>query len=330
MLQSPDSTSGQLQCAFNVDVGGTLSSAARVPFFIGSGVAGSTPAYVAADASPSHGTPIDFYLSTIAGTAPGCADGYGFPLSVEAGGSAGWAAHSPGNPPLPLCASASFSEDERPARSDSPLNLSLLPSGTSASGVSFFGNLGAGLTCGSSGSGAPQQLDAGTPAWMALAVAVTNTVNLVQFDVGFTDRSGAQGLLTAYWNTNRIGMADERVAGPGFGTYRFGLPATVTDGVYTLSFRLDSFGGVSSVAVTNVATGFVGLTNSPGLSLTLTNEGPVLSLTGTAGYTYLLQASTNLENWTPTALLMTSNGSAFFQDVTATNSAVRFYRAVMP
>ncbi|HUZ06866.1 MAG TPA: hypothetical protein VMV89_05190 [Candidatus Paceibacterota bacterium] len=55
-------------------------------------------------------------------------------------------------------------------------------------------------------------------------------------------------------------MVDERVAATNSQTYRFELPGTVSGGLYTLSFRLDSFTNSSSIAVTNVATGFVGVT----------------------------------------------------------------------
>ena len=82
-VQAPGSTSGKLDWAYNVDVGGTLQTSTGVPFFVGNGVAGSTPAYVATSPSPSHGTPIDFYMSTISNTAPTCASGYGFPLSLN-------------------------------------------------------------------------------------------------------------------------------------------------------------------------------------------------------------------------------------------------------
>ena len=113
-----------------------------------------------------------------------------------------------------------------------------------------------------------------SPVWLALGVNVTNAVNFVQFDAGFTDTNVAQGLLTVYWNTNQVGMVDERVAETNLQTYSFALPATVTSGLYTLSFRLDSFDNSSSIAVTNVATGFVGITTPIQLAVSLTNGAP--------------------------------------------------------
>ena len=169
-----------------------------------------------------------------------------------------------------------------------------------------------------------------TPAWLAAGVSVTNTVNFVQFDAAFTDANTAQGLLTVYWNTNQIGMIDERVASTNLQTYRFGLPGTVSGGLYCLSFRLDSFASSSSVAVANVATGFVGATQPITLGISLTNGMPLLQLTAATNFTYLIQSSTNLVDWTPTALLLNTNGNAQFIDSTVTNSATRFYRVALP
>ena len=56
---------------------------------------------------------------------------------------------------------------------------------------------------------------------------------------------------------------------------------------------------------------------------------PVLKLTGPPGDNYyVLERSANLVNWTPTALLASTNGTAFFADPTITNSGGRFYRAL--
>jgi hypothetical protein len=52
--------------------------------------------------------------------------------------------------------------------------------------------------------------------------------------------------------------------------------------------------------------------------------------TATTNFTYLIQSSTNLVNWTPTALLLNTNGSVQFTDSAVTNSRARFYRATMP
>jgi hypothetical protein len=206
----------------------------------------------------------------------------------------------------------------------------------SQTGATLIGNAGAelhsiwsALPLVKSGGIHPADNTANTPAWLAMGLTVTNAVNFVQFDAGFTDTNAAQGLLTVYWNTNQIGMVDERVAATNLQTYRFTLPGTVTSGLYTLSFRLDSFAGSSSVAVTNVATGFVGVTQPITLNISLTNGAPMLQLTGPSGYIYLVQTSTNLVDWTPTAMLANTNGTVSFIDLSVTNSSQQFYRAVL-
>jgi hypothetical protein len=212
------------------------------------------------------------------------------------------------------------------------------PYGTSSLGVNIIGNGGANLSCSLSpksqvkpgGIQPMDQTSTNTPAWLAVGVSVTNAVNFVQFDAGFTDTNAAQGLLTVYWNTNQIGMVDERVAPTNLQTYRFTLPGTVSSGLYTLSFRLDSFANSSTAAVTNVATGFVGVTQPITLAISLTNGAPLLQLTSATNFTYLIQSSTNLVDWTPTALLLNTNGTAQFIDSAMTNSLARFYRATLP
>jgi len=174
------------------------------------------------------------------------------------------------------------------------------------------------------------EISANTPAWLAVGVTVTNAVNFVQFDARFTDTNAAQGLLTVYWNTNQVGMVDERVASAGAKTYRFSLPGTVTSGLYTLSFRLDSFDNSSSIAVTNVATGFAGLTQPITLGISRASGSNQLTLNGPSNYNYLVQSSSNLVDWIPVAIVPNTNGAAVFSDPAATNYSRRFYRAVSP
>jgi hypothetical protein len=64
------------------------------------------------------------------------------------------------------------------------------------------------------------------------------------------------------------------------------------------------------------------------LGISITNGMPVLQLTGANNYTYLIQSSTNLVNWTPMALLVNTNGMSQFMDSPVTNSHARFYRAM--
>ena len=138
--------------------------------------------------------------------------------------------------------------------------------------------------------------------------------------------------MTVYWNTNEIGMVDERVTSAGLQTYRFALPGAIMNGLYTLSFRLDAFtNGTSSITVSNVAAGFAGVEQPIKLDMLLTgsNSAPVLKLTGASNFNYLVESSTNLLNWTPTALLVNTNGTVLFADPAVTNSSKHFYRAVM-
>ena len=180
-----------------------------------------------------------------------------------------------------------------------------------------------------------QPLEAGSvasnaPAWFAVGVAVTNPVNFVQFNAAFTDTNGAEGLLTVYWNTNQIGVIDER-ATLDQQMYQFALPGTVPEGLYTLSFRLDSFtSAISSITVTEVAPGFIGVTTAPLLSISQSNGIPTVGLSGDTNYTYLLESSTNLVDWVPTALMVNTNDQVFYPDLSGTNSGARFFRAVVP
>jgi hypothetical protein len=123
------------------------------------------------------------------------------------------------------------------------------------------------------------------------------------------------------------------MVGAGLQTYVYPLPALLTEGTYTLSFRLDSFGGVaSSVLIINVALGYSGLTHSFSLraSGVSTNAAPLMELLGPAGYNYLVETSTNLLNWTAAALLVNTNGTVHFTVPSATDAGQRFYRALLP
>jgi hypothetical protein len=57
---------------------------------------------------------------------------------------------------------------------------------------------------------------------------------------------------------------------------------------------------------------------------------PLVQLTAATTFTYLIQSSTNLVDWTPTVLLLNTNGTAQFIDSAMTNSRARFYRATLP
>ena len=130
-----------------------------------------------------------------------------------------------------------------------------------------------------------------------------------------------------------VGEVDERVAPPpGLQTYRFALPATVSSGLYSLTFRLDAFSEATSVAITNVTSGFIGVTQAINLQIQAPVNGSPLALQLTAppGYNYLVQSSTNLLDWAPSAVLVNTNGTVLFTDSTWTNASAKFYRALIP
>ena len=339
-------TDGPLSYAYSVDVTWLDPNKTVTQIPCSSSTADSTAPvldhYCSTTALSSHDWPHYFYSNSIVSTVPVCpaAAGYGFPLSKEGGGWANRGNYPPnGNPPVP-CGSAPVNQNPLPLITGQPLQLTGLPQAASASGVNVFGG---GFTMFGGPSqmlqqgdtkGGLQPLDATNGAvWLAIGLTVTNPVNFVAFDAGFTSTNAGQGLLTVYWNTNVIGMVDERVALATVQTYRFTLPGTFTNGLYTLGFRLDTFTNTtSSITVTNVATGFVGITQPITLDMLLmgSNNTPVLKLTAAPGYNYLVQSSTNLVDWSPTAMLVNTNGSVLFADPAATNCGARFYRALMP
>jgi hypothetical protein len=57
---------------------------------------------------------------------------------------------------------------------------------------------------------------------------------------------------------------------------------------------------------------------------------PTFQLTGQPGYTYIIQASTNLVNWVNLTTLVNTNGTVTFTDPSTTNYPQRYYRAVAP
>jgi hypothetical protein len=343
-------TNAKLPHAHNVDVSwlDTADISYVTNYSSPSGMADTTPATIYEQQVPvgvqayvfsSHGWPIAFYQASVTNGPPNAA-GYGFPLSEEIGWNS-FASYPENNDPVVLNGQLANYQRLTPAQTGVQIPFSLLPNATSSSGVNFTGNSGATLfntlsfpSFVANGTGVRPMGGSTTiaPAWLSVEMTITNSANFVQFDAAFTDSNSAQGLLTVYWDTNQIGMVDERAASTNWQTYSFPLPATVTNDVHILGFRLDSFNNtLSSVAVTNVATGFAGVIQPVTFGMALfTNSTPILQLTGASNYNYLVECSTNLVDWTPTALLVNSNGTVFFADKAATNSPAKFYRAMMP
>lgn len=347
-----------------IDCGGTYMPAApgsTSPYYV--------PNYCGENAASSHGWPVDFYLSTIQGTAPAAAAGYGFPLSLEAGGWTGRSSFPVNNEPVVLGGPLPVVQRALPQRTDAMFQIDQLSYDASDTGAELFGRglklsavaaamsqhfksaislpagtvpqatrlIFTGTVSGTTNyeTGDPSSLSSSTnfSAWLAMGLTVTNAVNFVTFDAGFSSTNGAEGLLTVYWNTNLLGAVDERVTDRNLHNQRFALPGIVTNGLHVLGFRLDSFNGTaSSVTVTNVATGFAGITTPLMLQVMPpnTNSVPLLKLTGASNFTYMVQFSTNLTSWTPVATLVNSNGISYFADPAVTNSGRRFYRALSP
>ncbi len=346
VILKPDLTYGVLANAYNVDVTWVDPNKKLTPILCPSSTADSTPNFCGTSATSSHGWPIDFYSNSVVNTLSSCAVGFGFPLSDEGGGWNNRANYPVGLSPVVLCGQTAAAQNKLPLNSGPQLQISVLPYGTSGTGVNLLGAGGFSLNTTSSqqspqanakiGGAAPMDSSStnatGTPSWLAVGVTITNPINFVQFDSSFTDTNAALGLLTVYWNTNQIGTVDESVVPPGVQTYRFFLPVNVTSGLYVLGFRLDSFSNTtSSIMVTNVTTGFVGVTQPTTLGISQGAGGvPILQLTGASNFTYSVQSSTDLVNWVPMGVVANTNCTVFFGDPDWTNYSARFYRVLLP
>jgi len=328
-------TDGQLENAYNVDVSWLDPSRIIAPYgFSGQEIAIS-----------SHGWPVGFYMDSVTNTdSQWCGADYGFYLSKECGGWNNRTGHPIGHTPEVICGSSISVRNPNAGVAGSEAIFFDVGSYALSTGANLVSDTSFALN--SIWTALPSPLvklgkvqpmgdpvplggnSTNSPAWLAVGVTITNAVNLVQFDAGFTDTNGAQGLLTVYWNTNQVGMLDERVASTNLQTYRFDLPSTATCGLYTLSFRLDSFNNSSSIAITNVSAGFVGATQAIKLGISFTNGAPLLQLTAATNFTYLIQSSTNLLDWTPKVFLSNTNGTMQFMGWGLTNSGAQFYRAL--
>jgi hypothetical protein len=96
--------------------------------------------------------------------------------------------------------------------------------------------------------------------------------------------------------------------------------------------RLDPFTNIQSVVVvTNVTLTYSGVSQPFSLAIVgRTNGLPLFQLNGQPGFEYHVQASTNLLDWSPIAVLANTNGTVQFYDQSSTNYNQRFYRAVAP
>ncbi len=339
-------TEGPLDYAYNVEVTWLDPTKTLTPKY-GSSLS-STPSipsgYVA---SSTHGWPYGFYQDTIppipSTRLPGY-EGFGFPLSKEGGGWANRSSYVVGNMPHVLAAQNGAPQGSIPITTGAMYNFSVLAHPIGQTGLVQFNASGFTATTGGAPFG-PQSIGkdgsiqtnaaaVGAPAWTSIPVDVTSNVNFVTFNAAFTSPTGAMGLLTIYWNDLEIGRIDERDVLPGVQTYTFGITGTFLDRSNSLGFRIDQFSAVaSSVSVTNVATGFGGLTTPPKLKIENVSgiSTPVLTVTGMQNFTYLVESSQDLVNWEPMAAVTLDTGvAAALTDSSVPGFLMRFYRVVSP
>lgn len=306
-------TGGQLDNSYNVDI----SHLDPHPFY---------------HPIDQHNWAYEFYQKTIT-SLPIIYEGLGFTLSKE-GGNWNYAINNyhRGDPPYLLGGGSALYSSSVPIQSYPALVVSALTSLWNGSvyvtlnGFDLFTSL---ISPRNAKDWSTNTF--GSPVWLSLGITVTNQINFVRFDARFTSATNSAGLLTVYWNTNEIGVADETVTTPGLQNYSFALPASYSSGNYVLGFRLDSFENiVSSISITNVTLGFAGLTNTVTLGINRAGGSNQLTLTGPTNYNYLVESSSNLVDWIPTAIVANTNGTVLFPIPAATNSNAQFYRAVSP
>ncbi|MBI2888944.1 MAG: hypothetical protein HYY10_03410 [Candidatus Liptonbacteria bacterium] len=318
-------TEGFIESTYNVDVTelDEKGGLANVFFSAIAGIAGDVCSTIVS----THGWPVDFYMRTITDSSWSDARGFGFPLSAEAGGlQRAMNQYAVGNKVLPTLVISGppcipLPNETTPMFADTPVGFGDLTLTTSSTGIVEARNRGLIFI--------PR-----SPVWVATMVTTTNTVNFLTLEAAFIGSQKGEGLLTIYWGTNTLAAIDERVTPAGLQKYTLPLPEAAPNGTTEmLGFRLDPFSAVlSSATVTNVALGFRGLREPFSLSFTgMYDKGlPVFQLDGPKGYIYAVESSTDLINWTVTAILANTSGTVRFTDSSATNATTRFYRAVAP
>ena len=110
----------------------------------------------------------------------------------------------------------------------------------------------------------------------------------------------------------------------------FSLPGDVPAGDYAVTGLLSMNGGNGQVLAGVYTMSRLPFFLGAGLAPLWSTNGLSLALAGPLGSNYLVQASTDLVNWTPIRYFGITNSPFYFNDAAATNSGVRFYRAVMP
>lgn len=311
--------------AYNVDVTTLDPSSGLFPWYESLGLSCS-------ELESNHGWPPNFYQNSIENVISGSSimgyNGFGFPLSEEAG--------------MPI----DSLKDEYPP-GNGVLYGSVTDLGPDSGCIppyvipsQYIGTV-PGFTVPStikSSTGTLQtspgtaKVGTGSPVWIATVITDTNALNYVSFDAEFTSAVGADGLLTVYWDTNMIGEVDEAAVLPGLQHYNMQFQNTVPNTSHVLGFHVDPFTEVhSTLVLTNIVTGCVGVSQPPTLTVTTNRSGNqlVYQLTGQIG-AYAVQSSGDLLNWTTIAYLANTNGAVNFVDENSTNYHCQFYRAISP
>lgn len=269
----------------------------------------------------SHGWPHDFYIKTMTRSPGFDGEGFGFQLSKE-GGNWDPAKYKVGNSQPVVLGKQEVSCVENYNLLDlykSPVNFPTSSPVMSDTGKVIIHGIDA-IT-----------LNTGSPVWATFSFEVTNLVNFVSFRAEFLSKQKTEGLLSVFWDTNKIGAIDETSTTPGFQEYTMPLLETVQKGIHTLGFRLDTFATEqSSLSLTNTTFVFSGIRDPFSLSFKKQDGvGVQLQLAGPKGFTYRIDRSSDVVNWTPVAFLINKDGSVLFTD-TSPRSSARFYRAVVP
>jgi hypothetical protein len=94
---------------------------------------------------------------------------------------------------------------------------------------------------------------------------------------------------------------------------------------------MNSYGSATSVVATVTVTNpVITLSATGGAGMGMTSSGFTFQLSVPIGYTYIILASTNLQDWTPIYTNVAATGSEVLMDAAATNYNNRFYKASVP
>lgn len=315
-------TEACLSNAYNVDV--TLLDPFKVSGISKFPSSITDPIEICKITGTSHEWPYMFYENTIVGNVDLHYEGFGFPLSKEAGNWDFAKNNYPtGNIPAHVLGVITCPSDIQvtpPTRPDWTADFTTWSTIKSIEGSvdKWVGSV---------------IMHPNSPVWLATIVNPTNPVNTVSFDAEFVSINGSDSLLSVYWDTNVIGTADELMVQPGFQHYSLSFPNATANSTHVLGFRLDPYtNALSSVILTNVVLKQVGVSQSFSLSVTTNtfNGLLVFQLIGEPGFNYGVQVSSNLVDWTIIAILANTNGTVRFYDSDSANYNQRFYRAVVP